>query len=509
MKTIIFITIIFCAAHTGFGQEPSDALRYSWLTQSGTARNQAIGGASASLGGEFSTLFVNPAGLGFYKTSEFVFTPFYKMQKNKSIYKGEKNQVSDNQFNLSASGILFSLPSYNSKIKNFTIALGVNKAADFNSSIFYKGVNNQTSYADKYLEEIKNSNSLDPNKAANDFPYGASLAFNTYLIDTISSPTKTVIGYKKNANPATGLNQQNKIESSGGITDFALGGAVNINEKLFLGGSFTLALLNYNRDSEYKESDATNNIANNFSYAQINETLETNGMGGNIKLGVIYKPVEYVRLGLTLHTPTYYELKDKYSTEVITDLEGYAGAGVKKQSSKDFNNGQPAELKYNLITPLRVMASASYVFREVENVKKQRAFITADVEYVNYKTASFKAIDENVDTKNYFSQLDDAIDAQYKSALNFRLGGELKFNTIMFRLGGAYYSNPYKNEKADKVKLSGGLGYRNKGIFIDLTYVYAINKDVNYPYRLQYKAYDGAALKSNEGNIVATVGFKL
>ena len=87
--------------------------------------------------------------------------------------------------------------------------------------------------------------------------------------------------------------------------------------------------------------------------------------------------------------------------------------------------------------------------------------------------------------------------------------GELKFNTIMVRLGGAYYGNPYKEDKANRIKLGGGLGYRNKGFFVDLTYVYAINKDVNYPYRLQDKPDDPASIRNNAGNIVATIGFKL
>ena len=56
--------------------------------------------------------------------------------------------------------------------------------------------------------------------------------------------------------------------------------------------------------------------------------------------------------------------------------------------------------------------------------------------------------------------------------------------------------------------LSGGLGYRNKGFFIDLGYVHAINKDVSFPYRLQGKPNTFAELKQQRGNIVATVGFK-
>ncbi|MEJ7673884.1 MAG: hypothetical protein WKF59_14595 [Chitinophagaceae bacterium] len=248
----------------------------------------------------------------------------------------------------------------------------------------------------------------------------------------------------------------------------------------------------------------------NFNNAIANETLETKGYGINGKIGLIYKPVEYVRLGLAVHSPTFYELTDKYTAEIITDLEGYGGAGIKRQSSLDFNNNQPGQLKYNLSTPWRIIASGSYVFREVENVKRQRAFITADLEYINYKSSTFTAADnQDIDTKNYFTELNTTIKEQYKGAINVRVGGELKFNTIMCRLGGAYYGNPYKNEKADRVKLSGGLGYRDKGFFADLTYVYAMNKDVNYPYRLQDKPNDPASLKNNTGNIVATIGFKL
>jgi len=513
MKTKLFIAILFVATKI-YAQEPADALRYSWLTQTGTARNQAIGGAGGSLGGEFSTMFMNPAGIGFYKTSEFVFTPAVSLQKNKSAYIGTSASASKSNFNLGTTGFLFSLPDYkNSKIRNYTIGLGINRAADFNSNIFYRGTNNKSSYSEKYLEELVNNNVTDPNNAANDFPFGSSLALNTYIIDTTEAADGSVSGYKSLANPSTGLNQQNTIRTSGGITDIALAGALNLKDKLFFGASLTVPVLNYDRTNIFKESDATASTTNNFNYFEVTETLETKGYGVNGKVGLIYKPVEYVRVGLAFHSPTFYELTDKYTTSITSDVEGYGGGDrVKTQASGVFTNDLPGELKYNLTTPWRAIASASYVFREIENVKKQRGFITADVEYVNYKSSSFTAIDENADTKNYFKDLNAVIHQQYKSAFNFRLGGELKFNTLMFRLGGAYYSNPYKNKENDKgsrVKLGGGLGYRDKGFFVDLTYVYAINKDVHYPYRLEENSFDKASIKNNVGNIVATVGFKL
>ena len=108
MKTYIYIAISLIAITKTYGQDPADALRYSWTTQSGTARNQAIGGASGSLGGEFSNLFVNPAGLGFYKTDELVLTPAYNLYNNKNTYKGIMSNTSHSKFNIGASGVLFS-----------------------------------------------------------------------------------------------------------------------------------------------------------------------------------------------------------------------------------------------------------------------------------------------------------------------------------------------------------------------------------------------------------------
>lgn len=508
-ERILFVILTFVLSNV-YGQEPADALRYSWLTQNGTARNQAIGGAGASLGGEFSSLFINPAGLGFYKTNEFVVTPGYAIKNSNANYLNNPSTRSNKNFNLGASGFLFSSTSPQKKIKSLTFALGVNRIADFNNHVYYKGKNTNSSYSEKYLEELINDNVTDPNAAATNYPSGSSLAFNTYLIDTVKAPNGSVSGYRTLADPSLGLIQENTINTSGGITDVSIGGGLNLQEKFYFGATLNFEFLNFRHNSQYKETDATGIATNNFNYFQVNESLKTSGVGGNAKIGIIYKPIEDVQLGLTFQTPTGYQLSDTYSTEIITDLEGYGGAGIKKQSTLDLNNGQPLESKYNMNTPLKVAFGGSYVLREVADVKKQRGFITADIEYVNYKGASFKAADKtDVVAKDYYSSLDQVIRGLYKNTFNARVGGELKFNTYMVRLGGAYYGNPYKNQTACLYKFSGGLGYRNKGIFIDLTYVYTLNKDINYPYLLQDKPNNAVYLKNNGSTIIATIGFKI
>ncbi len=89
MKKIFFIIVSsMLSSSLVIAQEPADALRYSWYVPGGTARQQAVGGAMTSLGGDLSAAFVNPAGLGFYKTGDFVLTPGYAFGNNKSTYYG-------------------------------------------------------------------------------------------------------------------------------------------------------------------------------------------------------------------------------------------------------------------------------------------------------------------------------------------------------------------------------------------------------------------------------------
>ncbi|MEO7265564.1 MAG: hypothetical protein ABIW38_11655, partial [Ferruginibacter sp.] len=269
----------------------------------------------------------------------------------------------------------------------------------------------------------------------------------------------------------------------------------------------------YNSNTVFKESDTSSNTHNNFQTFTYRDNFKTTGIGGNLKLGVIYRPKEYIRFGLAVHSPSVIHLTDTHSSQLSTTVENNAGvAETFSVSSNEFTNGQPGESEYLQITPWKAMLSGSYVFREVENTKRQKGFISADIEYVDHRSSRFSswANEPSENEKKYYKDLGKVIKQNYKGAFNFRVGGELKFNTIMGRLGFAYYGSPYKDApvKANRMLLSGGLGYRNKGFFIDLTYVHKLSKDADFAYRLEDRANTYAAVKQTQGNIVATVGFK-
>ncbi len=507
-----FLFFSFFLSTTAYSQEPADAIRYSMTDHGGTARSKAIGGAVGALGGDLSAAYVNPAGLGLYRTSELVFTPSFHFNNNKSTYLGseKKERKSANDFN-NVGMVLPRDGSYNGRWSNFTFAIGMVNTANFNNRFVLSGNNNQSSFSEKYLEELVKNNVTDPNKAATNFPYGSSLAFNTYLIDTLLNPNNTIKGYRSLAPIASGLQQENTVTTVGGIRDFFMSASANYSDKLYFGGTVIFSRLSYERNSVYRESDMTKKL-NNFNYFESEDYLYTSGVGTGIKLGVIARPVKEYRIGISYHSPIVYTMIDNYSAKITTDLEGYMGNGVLKQSSLDLNNGSMGEYQYSFTRPSKLLLGMCYTLGADENVKNQKGFITADVEYDNYKNAKFRPSLNayNNSGADYLNEVNGVIQNEYKSGLNLRLGGELKFNTLMARAGFNYMTNTFTaNDLSNKrMNASAGVGYRNKGYFVDITYVYQMWNNAYFPYRLEQAFFAPSYMKTSSSNIILSIGLK-
>ena len=516
-ETFLLLSLCFLLlSSVTWGQEPDDALRYAWTQPNGTARQQAIGGAMASLGGDLSALFVNPAGLGFYKTGDLVLSPSFQRKRIKSSYLGRTETDQRNTIGFGTLGVVTGTQFYEQHLgkkeqqkRTGAFAIGLNQIANFNTNLLYRGLNTRHSYSQRFLEEVGSIG--DANQVAQNFPFGSSLAFNTYWIDTVGGGSSGNYQYKTRATASTGLLQENRVKSRGSVNELALGYGGSVNDKLYFGFTLGFPFIFYDRTSTFTEADATQNL-NNFDYATIEQRLETNGNGLNLKAGFIYRPAPFWRFGFSVHSPSWLRLTDHYAASVTTDTENYKG--VQTQSSTLFTNGEDAQFSYFHLTPYRIMVSGSYVINETEDVTRQKGFLTADLEYVNYKASSFRvdpSINNNESTRQYFKELNTAIDNSFRSAFNLRLGGELKFTTLMTRLGFAWLGNPYQSSYAPAghlMQLSGGLGYRHKGQFFDLTYVHTLGKDTHYSYRLTQQAVEGASLIGRGSRILLTIGQK-
>ena len=516
MKRKIYVAIFLLSSYMSFSQTPEDALRLSWFQLKGTARNQAIGGAMASLGGDASANHINPAGLAFFKTSDFILTPGVQFGKGKSFFR-ETNSTAEGQtkFGLGTSGFVFG--GFGNRAKN-SFAITVTQQANFNYTSYYKGLNNYSSFAEPLADEFANSG-LNIDQAL-EFSSSISvltrMAIHAYIVDTATVNGNLVVIARPENVPAR--DQESRVESSGGITELNLGWGVEASKKFMAGISLGVSIVKQDKRTYFHESDATGNANNDFNFLTYDERYSVKGYGLNLRGGIIYRPKDYIRLGLAVHSPTWMPLKESIKSGFAADLDNLFGSTDSYDSilySDVIPAGETIESTYSLNSPAKIMISGSYVFREVEDIKRQKGFITADIEYTNYKGLKYGPYSRETNgstDKAPFVPVNEAIDAIYKSTFNFRIGGELKFKTIMGRAGFAYYTSPYKDKelKGRKMFASAGLGYRNKGVFVDLTYVHRLNKDVSFPYRVNSpRANTFADLKDSGGNVLLTVGFKI
>ncbi len=497
MKKLFFL-ILMGSSLTMFAQEPEDGLRLSWFTPSGTARSNALGGAMGSLGGDLSSNHINPAGLGFYKSSELLLTPKFLVQSNNFSYRGNSSSTTDAKSNFGSVGIVFADGQKRNNWTSTAFSISFNQIANFNNHYSFSGKNNFSSYSEKYLEELV-KDQADTNSALGNYIFGSSLAFRTYLVDTTADAKGGVTGYQSLVPLSTGVNQSYDAYTTGSYDELAFGWGGNMEDKLYLGASFIMPMINYTKSLTYSEADATSNPDNSFGAFIIDEHFSSRGWGLGAKLGIIYKPESFLRVGLTIHTPQIISFRDQMSASMTTNTEKYAG--IQSASSSELNNGYPGTREYTVSTPLKTTLSTSYFFASPSKPTQPLGFITADLEFVNYAATRFYSNSYDKESTDYYNLVNDAIKFSYKNNVNFKLGSEIKITSNwMIRGGAAYYGSPYKDEtlKASRVVLSGGIGYRTNRNFIDFTIVSSTTKDAIFPYRLNDKPNTYANFTGNQ-----------
>jgi hypothetical protein len=500
----IFLLILLGSSLNMYAQDPEDGLRLSWFAPSGTARSNALGGAMGSLGGDLSSNHINPAGLGFYKSGELLLTPKFLVQSNNFSYLSNKSTATDSKTSLGSVGIVFADGLKRNNWTSTAFSITFNQIADYNNQYSFSGRNNFSSYSEKFLEELVHDQA-DTNAALNNYIYGSSLAFRTYLVDTTANAKGAVTGYQSLVPLSTGVNQVYNAQTSGGYNELAFGWGGNMDDKLYLGASIIMPMINYNRFTSYSETDLTSNPNNHFGGFVFNENFSSRGWGLGAKFGVIYKPEPFLRVGFALHTPQLISFRDKISADMTTNTESYAGR--QSANSDDLNDGYPGLREYTLATPTKATFSTSYFFAAPSKPTQPLGFISADIEWVNYTGTHFYANTYDQASTDYYNALNATIKSIYKSNVNIKIGSEVKLNANwMLRAGTAYYGSPYQDEniKASHWTMSGGIGYRTNHHFVDFTIVNTAVKDAIFPYRLNdkpnsYATYTGNQLMFNIG----------
>lgn len=501
-RSINFSVVLLFISTVLFAQDEFDAIRFGHTNIQGTARGIGLGMAAGSMGGDFSALSVNPAGIGIYRRSEVSITPGITSSNFQTNYLSNNTTDSKTKFQCMQGGLVLTRAKSGnaykrSAWKSTAFAIGFNRLANFNYQYAYSGTNLQNSIVNKWANDINELGGVSGIPYVNYSAYGA---YQTYLIDkNYAGDTSLVKSYVP---VADGIKQSKQLIAKGGMNEMVITVGGNYMEKLMLGATVGFVFVDYNRDLYFTEEDASGKKNNDFASMKYHEALSTSGTGINLKLGAIYKPSAAFRLGFAVHTPTAISLSDVSSIDISSNTDSLLLHGnVGASSITTYQQDTAQAFNYTLYTPYKIIGSATLLF-------KKYGLITADIAYTDFSTLRY---DYGSSYKWLNTSMNNTIKNTFTSALQINAGGEIKLQDVSFRAGLSYAGSPYKNNpSAYSVHYSVGIGYRTNTWYIDAAYVYTTQQTQEKPYTLidNPNAVPVATLTQRTNQLVVTLGRK-
>lgn len=393
-----------------------------------SARVAAMGGAYTSLGADLSSMAINPAGLGMYRTSVLSVSMAYDHTRSTNgnvNYAAKKGDFAFNQV-----GTALNLYQGTGSLVSFTLGFAYNKLADLHYRNSASWANGEVTIGEFFAEQMYGINPADmgENKAPftnpNIYPdeWGGVLAYRTYFIDPEMDADKLFTGnYLVN-----GVPEENKVDSSlavesmGSVGEYDLSIGFNFGNLLYVGSTFGIQsieqIVYYDFSEQYRGAEG----AEELSSMTYQPTIANYGSGINFKIGAIVRPISALRIGVAYHSPTRVSLTKDYTTYMQT-----AFANGDRYKAESYIN----TFTYDYSSPSKLLLGASLTLAN-------RAILSVDYDKVWYSGM-------DMHTNGLEGVFADDVKYDLGSSNNFRVGLEvLPVSNLYLRGGYAYYGSP-------------------------------------------------------------------
>lgn len=533
LKHVIAAAAVATAVTGAYAQSAIDAYTLNTTQLRGSARFVSMGGAFTSLGGDISTMTQNPAGIGMFRNSD-IGTGF-----SISIRNNEAVTESGSYSNRQTKGIYdyfgyVGAQRLKGAMKTFNWGFSYNRLASFDRR--FDGYNRPTSsslsnYIASFTQGVNSSDMLF-NDNTNYNPYLDSncdwlsiLAYNSMMINNAGTSTSYAGLYTN----GTQGDADYVVRETGSVDEYDIEFGGNVSDLVYWGLGVGIIDMNFTSTNIYSES-----MADALVYAQNGDNLSkgnagfglTNyknmsGTGANLKFGLIVRPIEMLRVGIAVHTPTWMHMNTSGYGEVDYN---YTPQGFTRSIS---GNEYTDNFDYNwrLNTPWRFMIGASFVLGS-------KAIVSVDYERVAYNDMTVKYGEWGAWGQSFVAdqRVNDAVKEMCKASDIIRAGVEYRITPrISARAGINYVSSNVRNAalenrlsintagtdpsyvlNKDTYNICLGLGYRYKAWYVDLAYQHTNTKSKYSAYTPFEAVTDtpSASITTNHNNIVISTGFK-
>ena len=479
----------------------SSLLSLSQREAVGTARSMGMGGAFTSLGADMASFGYNPAGFGMYQRDEISASLGLGITNAKNYNAYNTSDNNSVRFDVNNIGASFKIYEGTGKLVAVNFAFGYNKTADYNYDMSYAGPATVSSLADAFAD-IANANGLtinsnnkitDPNGYydydMNPYFWGAVMGYKAGLINKGANGW-----YPDEIAPGAQMSQYTNLRSRGSAGEFSFAFGFNINNIVYLGASLDIQSISREQTIYYEEYIGYEGARPNgteypyqlqdFRFAQ---SMDLNGSGVGAKFGIVVRPVEALRIGFAVHTPTYYSVAYRYSASLSSKAlsagnnpygwEVINGSVYANESTPILQDG--GNNRWCFTTPTRLLAGVSYAINRY-------AIISVDYQYDAYRALKWNYTP--VDT----GYTNDIFRNNVKGTHTVRAGVEAKpLPWLALRVGGGYRTKllrdnydfvAFSEPVADRLwYASAGLGFRLSEVTsIDLAYQYRNTRYSDY-----------------------------
>lgn len=512
MKKNILYIILGLYTSFFYSQDITDALRFSQENTLGTARFSAMSGAFGALGGDFSSVNVNPAGSAIFLNNQTALTTSTYGVKNKSNYFGNSDLENSTSADINQFGAVFVIKNTDKKSdwSKFSFTLNYENTNNFNNTLFSSGTNPTNSIGEyfKYYANRNNGVSIlnlqtQPRESITDLydylgsNYGfgtqqAFLGYQAYIIDP-------AVNYNESSNrnyislvPSGGnYYQENYIRTNGYNGKLTFNAAGQYKDKFYFGVNVNTRFIDYTQNTSFYE-DNSNNLVSGVQRLQFDNELTTYGNGISFQLGAIAKLNKEIRVGVAYESPTWYEISDKLSQGISSVSANAVGElPVVRVNPMVVNVYEP----YQLSTPGKWTGSLGYIY-------KKSGLLSIDYSIKDYSNIEFSP---NGD----YRELNTEINNKLGLATELRIGGEYRIKAFSLRVGYRTEKSPYVNQTTigSLTGYSSGLGYNFGGTKLDVTYSHSQRNYQKQFFNVGMTDYSN--INSVMNNIIISLTFEL